>query len=46
MADDPILEVSGITVEYDADRGPVRAVDDVSFELAAGEFLGIVGESG
>src|SRR5580698_2786193 len=46
MAGDPILEVSGITVEYDADRGPVRAVDDVSFELAAGEFLGIVGESG
>src|ERR1700722_5312982 len=46
MAGDPILEVSGITVEYDADRGPVRAVDDVSFELAAGEFLAIVGESG
>src|ERR1700734_1557794 len=46
MAGDPILEVSGITVEYDGDRGPVRAVDDVSFELAAGEFVGIVGESG
>jgi peptide/nickel transport system ATP-binding protein len=42
----PILEVSGLTVDYAADRATVRAVDDVSFELAAGEFLGIVGESG
>jgi peptide/nickel transport system ATP-binding protein len=42
----PILAVSGLTVDYAADRGTVRAVDDVNFELAAGEFLGIVGESG
>jgi peptide/nickel transport system ATP-binding protein len=41
-----ILEVAGLTVEYAADRGPVRAVDDVSFSVAPGEFLGIVGESG
>ena len=42
----PILEVTGLTVEYATDRASVRAVDDVSLELAAGEFLGIVGESG
>jgi peptide/nickel transport system ATP-binding protein len=42
----PVLAVSGLTVEYDTGRVPVRAVDDVSFELAGGEFLGIVGESG
>jgi peptide/nickel transport system ATP-binding protein len=42
----PILEVSGLSVDYATDRGSVRAVDDVSFELAEGEFLGIVGESG
>jgi peptide/nickel transport system ATP-binding protein len=41
-----ILDVSGLTVEYAADRGPVRAVDHVSFSVAPGEFLGIVGESG
>jgi peptide/nickel transport system ATP-binding protein len=42
----PILEVAGLTVDYATERAGVRAVDDVSFELAAGEFLGIVGESG
>jgi peptide/nickel transport system ATP-binding protein len=43
---DPVLEVSGLTVDYVLDRGTVRAVDNVSFSLDRGEFLGIVGESG
>ncbi|MGF1430335.1 ABC transporter ATP-binding protein [Kitasatospora sp. LaBMicrA B282] len=38
----PLLEVSGLRRTY----GAVRAVDDVSFTLAAGGSLGIVGESG
>jgi peptide/nickel transport system ATP-binding protein len=42
----PVLEVSGLSVEYVLDRGSVRAVDDVSFTVRRGEFLGIVGESG
>jgi peptide/nickel transport system ATP-binding protein len=42
----PVLEVSGLSVEYATDRGTVRAVDDVSFDLAPGEFIGVVGESG
>jgi peptide/nickel transport system ATP-binding protein len=42
----PLLEVSGLTVEYATARGPVRAVDSVDLTLRAGEFLGIVGESG
>jgi peptide/nickel transport system ATP-binding protein len=46
-----MLEVSGLTVEYAATGNagggnPVRAVDDVSLEVASGEFVGIVGESG
>ncbi len=41
-----VLEVSGLSVDYLLDRGDVRAVDEVSFTLDRGEFLGIVGESG
>jgi len=46
VADVPVLEVSGLSVDYVLDRGNVRAVDDVSFSVGRGEFLGIVGESG
>ena len=40
-----ILEVRGLSVAYASEHGPVVAVDDVSFDLRRGEFLGIVGES-
>jgi oligopeptide/dipeptide ABC transporter ATP-binding protein len=43
---EPILEVSGLSVEYAGWRGAVRAVQDVSFSVGRGEFVGIVGESG
>jgi peptide/nickel transport system ATP-binding protein len=46
VPDVPVLEVSGLSVDYALDRGDVRAVDDVSFTVGRGEFLGIVGESG
>jgi peptide/nickel transport system ATP-binding protein len=46
LTGDPILRVSGLSVEYAMDRGTVLAVDDVSFDLGPGEFIGIVGESG
>ena len=42
----PVLEVRGLTIEFDSPSGPLRAVDDVSFDLRRGETLGLVGESG
>jgi peptide/nickel transport system ATP-binding protein len=42
----PVLRVEDLTVEFTAPGGPLRAVDEVSFELAEGEVLGLVGESG
>ncbi len=41
-----ILSVKNLVTEFDAEHGPVRAVDNVSFDLSAGRTLGIVGESG
>ena len=41
-----ILEVRNLRVEFPTRRGTLVAVDDISFSIAPGEVLGVVGESG
>jgi peptide/nickel transport system ATP-binding protein len=41
-----LLEVKNLRVEFPTRRGTLLALDDISFEIAPGEILGIVGESG
>ena len=41
-----ILEVTDLAVDYLMERGTVRAVQDVTFTVGRGEFVGVVGESG
>ena len=43
---DPVITVRNLALHYLTRRGPVRAVDGVSFDLPRGETLGLVGESG
>jgi peptide/nickel transport system ATP-binding protein len=41
-----LLEVKNLVVEFPNRRGKLRAIDDISFDIAPGEILGVVGESG
>jgi peptide/nickel transport system ATP-binding protein len=41
-----LLQVKNLVVEFPSRRGTLRALDDISFDIAPGEILGVVGESG
>ena len=42
----PVLSVRNLKVEFPTRRGTLTAIDEVSFDIAPGEVLGVVGESG
>ncbi|MDR3004450.1 MAG: ABC transporter ATP-binding protein [Acidovorax sp.] len=42
----PVLRVRHLSVTFDTYKGPVQVLHDVSFDIARGEILGVVGESG
>ena len=42
----PLLEVRHLRVEFPTRHGNLVALDDISFDIAPGEILGVVGESG
>jgi len=46
MTDTPVLSVRDLVVEIPTRHGVLRPVDHVSYDIAAGEILGVVGESG
>ncbi len=42
----PLLDVKHLTISYSSPRLPVQAVSDVSFQIAPGEIVALVGETG
>jgi peptide/nickel transport system ATP-binding protein len=43
---EPVLSVRDLRVEFVTRRGALKAIDGISFDIARGEVLGVVGESG
>ncbi|MDX1467183.1 MAG: ABC transporter ATP-binding protein [Halomonas sp.] len=42
----PVLDVADLHIEFDTRHGALKAIDGISLQIAPGEILGVVGESG
>ena len=43
---EPVLSVRNLSIAYQARRGPVQAVRNISFDVERGEAVALIGESG
>lgn len=46
MTDTPLLSIADLNVSFRSDEGMTRVLENVSFDIAPGEIVGLVGESG
>ena len=46
MMKEKVLEVQNLSTSFHTERGLLKAIDGVSFDVYKGEILGVVGESG
>jgi len=46
MSDRPRIVFDRVSMEFPSARGPLRVVDDVSYEIGDGEFVAVIGPSG
>ena len=46
MMKEKVLEVQNLTTSFHTERGLLKAIDGVSFDVYKGEIMGVVGESG
>jgi peptide/nickel transport system ATP-binding protein len=46
LAEDPLLRVEDLRVQFTTEDGIVHAVDGITYQVSGGRTLGIVGESG